>query len=238
MKILCRIKFFYNLLVIVLTTALFIIPIIFFFRKQSHFIIYIANRMIKFLIVYKIKVYGTKDDSANIFLINHESVIDILSLEAISQSNIKWIAKEELFNLFWLGKVLKYAGMISVKRTSKSSLFKLIKDIKLKIDSDKNVKIAIFPEGTKNKNSNKLLPFKVGSKLIAEKLNLKIQPIVIINSKSIMDEHLKYSKFSDNIVHIHYLDSFYVDKNNKNWLEELRETMQEKINKENKGLKI
>ena len=45
--------------------------------------------------------------------------------------------------------------------------------------------LAIFPEGTRS-HSKELLPFKGGAKIIADKLNLKIQPVVIMGS-DIMD---------------------------------------------------
>lgn len=232
MKILYKIKFFYTLFIVVLVSAIFMIPLSFLFRKNAHYIMYLSNLIIKFLIIYRVKVYGERDSNTNIFMINHSSTMDILSLESVRPNNMTWIAKKELFDIFWLGNILKNADMIPVQRANKSSLIKLIKDIKLKLQNNNDLQIAIFPEGTKNKNYKKLMPFKMGSKIIIEKFNFKVQPIVIINSKSIMDDHLKESKFFNNIIHIHYLESFFIDKNNKNWMDNIREIMQTKIDKE------
>jgi 1-acyl-sn-glycerol-3-phosphate acyltransferase len=89
--------------------------------------------------------------------------------------------------------------------------------------------MAIFPEGTRNPNQ-KLRKFKSGTKLLAEKLNLKIQPIIITNSKKLLNEHELTSEPAT--VHITYLDSFTPDKNDKEWFNRLQEQMQEVIDRE------
>ncbi|BDQ27494.1 hypothetical protein ASB1_11700 [Helicobacter heilmannii] len=45
----------------------------------------------------------------------------------------------------------------------------------------------IFPEGTRGRGNEKFLPFKPGARVLAEKLYLKIQPILLLNTRKIFN---------------------------------------------------
>ena len=91
--------------------------------------------------------------------------------------------------------------------------------------------VAMFPEGTRG-DGKKLLPFKMGAKLLASKLDLKVQPAVIVNTRQILDS-LNFTARSGK-VKIIYLDPVY-PKQDKEWFSKLHEKMQEVIDKETKG---
>lgn len=92
--------------------------------------------------------------------------------------------------------------------------------------------IAIFPEGTRG-NGIKMAKFKAGSKLIASKLKLKVQPAVIVNTKNVLDSQSFFAKSGK--VKIIYLDSIDV-KENKKWFDDLQVDMQKKLDSEIKSL--
>ena len=184
-----------------------------------------------FLIGGKIETTGKRDNSVDMFVINHQGIIDIISMEAAEDSNLRWIAKKQLFDAPWFGYVLKLPKMICIDRDNKSGLIKLLRDVKETVESSTKRIVTIFPEGTRT-NRQKLLPFKEGTRIIAEKLQLTIQPIVITNSKILLNEHNKTAHKAT--VQITYLDSFKVDKSNKEWYKELQESMQNVIDKEEK----
>ena len=179
----------------------------------------------------KIETTGERDNSANMFVINHQGIIDIISMEAAEQSDLRWVAKKQLFDAPWFGYVLKLPDMICIDRDNKTGLIKLLRDVKNTKEATPKRTVTIFPEGTRT-NKQKLLPFKNGTKIIAEKLQLTIQPIVITNSKLLLNEHNKTAHSST--VHITYLDTFTVDKENKEWYKELANSMQSVIDKEEK----
>ncbi len=179
----------------------------------------------------KIETTGERDNSANMFVINHQGIIDIISMEAAEQSDLRWVAKKQLFDAPWFGYVLKLPDMICIDRDNKTGLIKLLRDVKNTKEATPKRTVTIFPEGTRT-NKQKLLPFKNGTKIIAEKLQLTIQPIVITNSKLLLNEHNKTAHSST--VHITYLDTFTVDKENKEWYKELADSMQNVIDKEEK----
>ena len=234
MKIFAKIKFYYDVLVISFITGFIMIPLMFLFRKDSSKILHKYNVLILKLIGGKIETEGKRDSSADMFIINHQGVVDIIVMEASDITDIRWIAKREIFDTPWFGNVVKLSNMISVDRENKAGLLKLIKDAKETRDSKPHRVLAIFPEGTRAKGQE-LRKFKSGAKILAEKLELKVQPIVITNSKKLLDQHAFTAQSAT--VHIKYLEPFRVDKSNKDWYKNLQITMQQEIdNQAKKGI--
>ena len=128
-------------------------------------------------------------------------------------------------NIFLFGNLLTKSDAILIQREDKKSLIELLKLTKNRLDKGKH--LVIFPEGTRNKVSHKLLPFKAGAKIVAEKYNLKVQPIIITGAKRLLNEH---NRTADNsIVKLKYLPTIDVDNLNHNWYKEIRESMQREI---------
>jgi len=225
------IRFYYGSFIISFIAAGIMVPLMMIFRNSTNDILHKWNRIIMIMIGGKIKTTGKRDNSADMFVINHQGIIDIISMESAENSNLRWVAKKQLFDAPWFGYVLKLPKMICIDRDNKTGLIKLLRDVKETIVSDKKRIATIFPEGTRT-DKQKLLPFKNGTKIIAEKLQLTIQPIVITNSKLLLNEHNKTAHKAT--VHITYLDTFKVDKSNKNWYKELSLSMQSIIDKEEK----
>lgn len=228
MKIFAKIRFYWGALVIAFNTGILMIPAIMIFRKHKSTILHHINRLTLFMIGGKLSQNGTMDPSADMYVMNHQGIIDIIGLEALQNNHLRWVAKKELFETPWYGKLLQHAEMISLDRSNKAGLVKLVKDVK-ESQEVLNRSVAIFPEGTRS-NTQTLLPFKQGTKLIAEKLNLKIQPIVISGSKWLLNEHERTAHNST--VHYTFLDSIVANQADENWYEDLRNTMQKVIDDE------
>lgn len=65
-----------------------------------------------------------------------------------------------------------------------------LKTILAGIDNIKNgISMCIFPEGTRNKTDDLLLPFKEGSFKMAEKTGCAIVPMALTNSADILENH-------------------------------------------------
>ena len=65
-----------------------------------------------------------------------------------------------------------------------------LKTILQAIEKAKNgISICIFPEGTRNKTQDTFLPFHEGSFKIAEKANVPIIPMTIVNSAAVFEDH-------------------------------------------------
>lgn len=224
MKIFAKIRFFYGALVISIVTALMMIPLMMLFKNRRSDILHTYNALILKLMGTKVETHGERDSNVDMFVINHQGIIDIIAMEAVENTDIRWIAKKELFDLPWFGHLLKIPNMIRVDRENKAGLIKLMRDVKETIEDQPYRTLAIFPEGTRS-DGQELLSFKSGTKMVAEKLAITIQPIVITNSKHVLNEHNQTAHFPSS-VHINYLETFQVDKTNKEWYNELQARMQ------------
>ena len=169
----------------------------------------------------KLEIFGTIDNEAKLFIINHRSMLDIIALEAIMPNDPCWVAKQEITNIPWFGRINDIPKMISIDREDKKGLLKLLKETKQRIDEGRV--IMIFPEGTRSK-TDKFLPFKAGAKMVAEKYNLKVQPVVVYATDKVLDT--QNHTINSGTVKISFLDSF-IPQRKTQWFEKTREDMQE-----------
>ncbi len=218
MKIFAKISWFYATVIIVVSLTLMILTYPFLPRPLSR---KLSAWSIKYLTFFSVELKGEEDLNTQIFLINHQSDLDIVVMELISKKDFTWVAKKELFAIPFLGLALRLPKDIAVDRESKSSLVKLIKDAKVAIEAKRT--IAMFPEGTRSSGA-KMLPFKAGAKILADTYSLVVQPVVIIDSAS----HFNTKKFiyKPGKIKAIFLDSFVADKNDKEWLKNLQIKMQ------------
>ena len=204
------------------------IPLISIFRMQKGAIMHHANRLILFLTHGKTEMIGEMDMNADMFIMNHQGIMDIIGMEAIQKNHLAWVAKKELFDIPYIGKLLKKGDMISINRDDKRGAITLLKEIKNMIENKKR-KIAIFPEGTRAKNQ-KLLPFKSGAKMISEKLQLKVQPVVITGSKHFLNESKRTSR--GGVISYRFLPTINTKDCTQSWYEDMQKEMQGVIDDE------
>jgi len=228
MKIFATIRFYYAAATISFIAAGIMVPLMFLFKKRRNNILHYWNKVMIFLIGGKIVSHGKRDNAADMFIMNHQGIIDIIAMEADEETDLRWVAKKQLFDAPWFGYVLKLPDMIQIDRENKSGLIKLLRDCKETKENSKRI-ITIFPEGTRT-DKQELLEFKGGTRIIAEKLKMTIQPIIITNSKKLLNEHNKTAHSST--VHIKYMKTFKVDKSDKQWYKNLQTTMQNAIDEE------
>lgn len=207
-----------------LISILLVIFFMWLLKKHIHAVRKFWGRSQRFFGFYSLEVVGKFDERANMIIMNHQSMLDIVVLEEIYPKNLCWIAKKEIADLPVIGQIIHVPQMISVERENKRSLIKLVKDAQDRVE--KGRVLAIFPEGTRS-HSRELLPFKGGAKIIADKLNLKIQPVVIAGS-DIMD--VKSFSFKNGKIKIICLD--LIDTTEPGWLENARAKMQETLDNE------
>lgn len=151
---------------------------------------------ILFKIVFRPVIIGEKNipKSGRVVLAgNHTSYFDPLLLMSSTNRVIHFLAKDSLKKGI-KGLIFKRFGMIFVNRKihDKEALNKAI----LYLKEDKV--IGIFPEGTINKTSNEIKPFKYGAVKMSKETNSLIVPFVISG---------KYKMFRKNIK-IDFLDAY------------------------------
>jgi len=213
-----KIKIIFTIIQMMITVTMVIISIYIFKSKSRKIRTVWSKFQIKWLGI-ELDIKGSQDLEANMLLMNHQSLLDIIVMESLHPANLAWVAKKEIGDIPWFGHILKAPDMIMVQRESKSSLVKLIKDVKEKLDDNRT--IAIFPEGTRT-NGKKMKKFKAGSKIIAEKFNLKVQPIVLVRTRDILDtQNMRQRSGKVTIV---YLPTVVADKKTT-WYQDTEEKM-------------
>ncbi len=135
---------------------------------------------IKFLIIFKLffrlKVTGQQNipqDGPFIIVANHSSLLDPVILGVSIKPKIIFVAAAYLFEIRWLGYLLRMAKSIPVQREND------IKAIKqsLKILQQGGV-LGIFPEGGIDRQKDNF-PVRAGAAYLATKVGVPIVPIKI-----------------------------------------------------------
>lgn len=218
MKIFAQISWLYATIIIFTALALMILTYYIlprpYARKFSAWLIRITT-------FYTVTIEGKEDENAQMFLVNHQSDLDIGVMETITKKDLAWVAKKALFDIPFFGLALKLPQDIAVERESKTSLVKLLRAAKDRLDKGRT--ITIFPEGTRSR-TDKMIPFKAGAKVIADKYKLLVQPIVLIETAKCYD--IKRFYYKPKNIKVIFLDSFVADKDDTEWLKKLREKMQ------------
>ncbi len=219
MKIFVQISWLYATITIFLslTTMILIYPLIPrpYARKITSWILRIG-------IFYSTDIEGKEDPKAQMFLFNHQSDLDIGVMETSTKADLAWVAKKELFDVPFFGLALKLPQDIPVERESKTSLIKLLRAAKDRLAKGRVITMA--PEGTRS-SGGKMLPFKSGAKVIADKYQLRVQPIIMMQTAKYYN--IKKFYYKPGRIKVIFMDSFIADKNDENWLKELRIKMQE-----------
>jgi 1-acyl-sn-glycerol-3-phosphate acyltransferase len=114
-------------------------------------------------------------DEPVVYVANHQSQADILVVYLIARQ-FRWLAKDSLFKIPFLGWAMRAAGYVPVKRGDRRShtecMRRSAEHLKL------GTSMLFFPEGTRSKDS-RLQNFKGGAFKLAKDTNVSVVPITI-----------------------------------------------------------
>ncbi len=189
------------------------------FRNHTHKVIKIWMKLQMWFLGIKLEEHGKLDESCDMVMLNHQSLLDIIVMEYIHSRDLAWVAKKEISDLFFFGHIIKAPRMISIDRENKSGIMHLLKETKDRLS--KGRPIAMFPEGTRS-SGKELLSFKPGAKMVANKHGLKVQPVLLFNTRAILDS--KKLEAKPGIVKVVYLEPIQADKKT-DWFEKTEENM-------------
>lgn len=207
-------------------TVAITVVLMYTFKNHTHKVIKVWMKFQMWALGIKLEQEGKLDESCDLVIMNHQSLLDIIVMEYIHPRDLAWVAKKEISDLFFFGHIIKAPRMISIDRENKAGLVSLLKEAKNRLDLGRP--IAMFPEGTRS-DGKSMLEFKPGAKMIANKFNLKVQPAIIINTLNIVDS--KKLKAKPGIVKVIYLDPIQADKKSE-WYEETEAKMKEVLDLE------
>jgi 1-acyl-sn-glycerol-3-phosphate acyltransferase len=125
---------------------------------------------------WRLRVEGTWPAGGPFVVVaNHQSILDILLLSRAPRE-MKWIAKEELFRIPWVGWMLRMSGDIPIRRGDAESGGEALARARAYLA--RGMSVMLFPEGTRSK-TGRLLPFKSGAFRLAAETGVPVLPVAL-----------------------------------------------------------
>ncbi|MEO8197581.1 MAG: lysophospholipid acyltransferase family protein [Thermoanaerobaculia bacterium] len=134
----------------------------------------------------RVRVAGREHLQPNqsyVILSNHQGAYDVLALYGFLGREFRWVMKEELRKVPFLGWGCAAIGHIFVDRRNSARAIASLEAAKSHLVG--GVSVLLFPEGTRS-DDGRLLPFKKGGFNIARQLDLPILPVSITGSNEIL----------------------------------------------------
>ena len=122
-------------------------------------------------------------NSGYIYCANHLSQFDIFSFQGYFPFSFRWLAKEELFKVPFLGWAMTNAGNIAINRSHGREALKSLQQAAERIKAGTSV--LVFPEGTRSAEGT-MQPFKGGAMLLAIKAGVPIVPVAFVGSYAVL----------------------------------------------------
>ena len=140
---------------------------------------WLTDSFFGFGLVMKRKVEGLENldpKGTYVMVLNHNSMVDILSIYNLPLV-FKWVSKREVYRIPIVGRLLLAHGDIVINRASTKEAMQLV-HTRGKQWLAKGASVAIFPEGTRSKDSE-IHNFKAGAFILAKDAEVPILPIVL-----------------------------------------------------------
>jgi len=154
-----------------------------------------AFRVVAFLAGTKVIVLGEENvpkDTPVLYVANHRSFFDIILTYVRVPRLTGYVSKIEVRKVPVLNIWMSYLHCLFLDRKNIKEGLKTILAAVEKVKS--GISVCIFPEGTRNKTPDSFLPFHEGSFKIAEKGNVPVVPISILNSAAVLEDHFPFVK--------------------------------------------
>ncbi|NMO15863.1 1-acyl-sn-glycerol-3-phosphate acyltransferase [Pyxidicoccus fallax] len=119
----------------------------------------------------------------HVFLMNHQSALDIPCAFAALPVNLRFVAKHVLRYVPFLGQYMAMTGMIFVNRSRHTEA---VQSMALAGECIRaGASILAFPEGTRSRDGS-ILPFKKGPFVLALEAGVPIVPVAIEGSRQVL----------------------------------------------------
>lgn len=135
----------------------------------------------------RLKVYGLESlpqgQGGFIIYANHSSLLDIPTVALATQKPLSWIAKASLGRIPFFGWALARVHMLVDRGGSAEAARKMVDEAIRRLNLGEI--LSIFPEGTRNRSGEPVLPFKKGAFILAKHTGVPIVPVAIKNAGSL-----------------------------------------------------
>ncbi|HTS81994.1 MAG TPA: lysophospholipid acyltransferase family protein [Myxococcaceae bacterium] len=131
---------------------------------------------------------GVTSDRPAIYVMNHQSSLDIPAAFAVLPVDLRFIAKHTLRKVPFLGWYMSWTGMVFVDRSNSTQAVGTLNAAAERVRG--GISLLAYPEGTRSRDGS-ILPFKKGPFVLALQAGVPIVPIAIRGSRECMPAHLR-----------------------------------------------
>ena len=142
------------------------------------------------LAAFGVRVHASRETPLDprrpyVFMSNHRSQFDILAVAmALEDFQLRWVAKKELLRVPAFGFALRHTGHIVIDRSDHEQAVASLRAATEKMAG--GISVMIFPEGTRARPEEELLPFKKGGFMLALETGFPIVPVVVRGSAELL----------------------------------------------------
>lgn len=166
--------------------------------KMTLFIMRLEFRLLAFVSGARVHVSGLDNipkDEPVLYIGNHRSFYDIVVTYYMFPDMTSMVSKKEWEKIPFLSWWMKLLHNLFLDR---SDIKQGMKTILSAIELVKGgYSVCIYPEGTRNKTDEPMLPFHEGSFKIADKSGCRIIPMTMYNMSALLEDHFPKIKASD-----------------------------------------
>lgn len=197
---------FFLLLVLVYTPAVLILLILSFGRLTNFIMEKLVPPLGKFVmwiagINFRIKKHTNNIPNTALFIVNHSSTLDVLTILATGFPRIRFVAKWEFqYNpiFFLLGRL---TGQVFIKRQDSDKAVETLRRSQNRIKR-KQLSLLMAPEGSR-KHPGIIGPFKKGPFRMAIDLGYPIVPVYFEGNRKLSEGGLLITRTGTCTAHIH-----------------------------------
>lgn len=139
----------------------------------------IWSRLTCYLALCPVKVTGRENlrrDQSYVFVANHQGAFDIFLIYGFLGIPIKWVMKQGIAKIPFVGAACRAAGFIFVDNSTPKAAAHTIQAAEQKLRD--GVSLMVFPEASRT-YTGKMIRFKKGAYQIASDLRLSVVPITL-----------------------------------------------------------
>ena len=144
------------------------------------------SRIILWLLLLPVKVEGREHlerGQSYVFVANHQGAFDIFLIYGHLNRNFKWMMKQSLRKLPFVGWACEKSHQIFVDKRGASKIMKTYDDARRTLQGGTSV--TVFPEGSRTFTGH-MGQFKKGAFALADELQLPVVPMTINGSFNVM----------------------------------------------------
>lgn len=189
-------------------------------------------RVLCYYAFVRVRVHGMEHCDSHksyVFVPNHQSAFDVFVIYGWLKNPFKWIMKQDIRRIPFVGLACAAAGHVFIDRSSPMRAQHSIQRAAQKLSNGTSV--VIFPEGRRTRDG-RLGPFKRGAFFTAAELDMPIVPVSIKGADSVLPYRAFYIKpgVIDLTIHIPRETTQLTHNNINTFIEETRQIVQQGIN--------